>query len=750
MSERGIADLVGAEGGTNPIQSIKPLPFAGMNAPLSATEPIVLVLVESRLLDPLPSPSTSSLLDRLRTFHDDLRADKLDARSVSVAMRRGAGHRDGDGVLALRELFQDLHTSHPNFAGVVLVGSFPEAMLVRRWIWKKTDQSLALAGQAHQHVDLLYLMPEVIADRSDLVLADLDGRWDQIYQPGPVSLEGIRAIPDPTMGTWPTDGGLFSSSVFERTAHQFQDFFWIRDDDVTDLTPPGSTTMLLRLRTTNRNPECAPADLGQANVIARPEIAVSRINPRNVGVLPDPSFTDITGKGFLDATGTPQQVEAGAMVADMWVQDRGFERRLLIDYLDRNHRFRRGDYFFAPFRAAAVGSSAFDSGWASATGLASALDKASTMFTPPEVLERASVLEFVRWMKKPATFRGYAVHANRTLTAFDPVDYQVADLEAELGGPPWRWVATATGQTVTYTPSLAHQGSNADLHLYRSLWENRALASSGPCFLLHNGCYVNSPSGARTTPYDSDTYAPLQEAESQLFYLNGLAVVARAKEFNDWVSRDFPQAFGAAGARFGDGLTAYFTADSADANLGSFAKSVGAKRTYWWGLLGDWTLRLRYAPKPLVAFGKPLAAVWPLRRKRWLITDGFEVIRIIEDEELARQAVEIIDHYGLTERFLIGDETDGWEYYLADGVAPRPRKVTTFLESRIEIDAEELEVRLERDRWLVLAGGEPIARLVTRPDAEAVVAILRHNDAGAVCWVGDWDSPALRYFVAAR
>jgi hypothetical protein len=752
ITDRDVVDVGDAvDVNATPIESIKPMPFSGMTRPLSTTEPIVLVLVEARLLDPLPPPAAtaSSLQDGLQAFHDDLRADGLDARSLLVRMRRGAGHRDGEGVLALRELFQDLYASHPNFAGVVLVGSFPEAMLVRRWIWKKTDQTLALAGQNHQHVDLLYLEPEVIAERSDLVLADLDGAWDQIYEPGPVNLDGIRAIPDAAMGTWPTDGGLFTSSIFERTPRSFQDFFWIRDDDVSDLTSPGANNLVLRVWTTNRNPECAPADLGQPNAIARPEIAVSRINPCNVAVLPDPSFSDVAGKGFLDATGQPQEVEAGAIVADIWTQDRNFERRLLIDYFDRNHKFRRGDHFFSTFRAAAVGSSAFDSGWASATGLAAALGKASTSFQPPEVLERSTVLEFVKWIKKPATFRGFAVHANKTFTGFDPVDYQVADLEAELGGPPWRWRVTSIGKTVTYTPSLADQGDRADLHLYRSLWEHGALASSGPCFLLHNGCHVNSPSGARKTPYDSDTYAPFQEAESQLFYLNGLAIVARAKEFSDWVSRDFPHGFGAADARFGDGLKAYFTADAADAHLGSFANSVGAKRTYWWSLLGDWTLRLRYAPKPVVAFKKPLAAVRPLLRNRWLVTDGFELVRVIEGEDLARRAVEVIDHYGMTERYVIGDEEDGWEYYLADGEVPRPIVRMPFREARIDLDGVELTIDRVRGRWLVLVGRQPIASLATRLDAEAVVSVLHHHEAAAVCWVGDRDAPALRYFTAA-
>ncbi len=743
---RGEVDLTAAMTvDIDPILFIKPMAFPGMTKPLSTSKPIVLVLVEARLLDTLPAPalSSSKLEDRLRQFHVDLEADGFDSRTLSVGMRRGAGHRDGEGVLALRELFQDLHTTHPNLAGAILIGSFPEATLVRRWIWRRPYKTTTLAGVVHQDVDLLYIVPEVIAERSDLVLSDLDGNWDQLYEPGPVDLAGIRALPDPSVGPWPTDGGLFTSSKFERRHDQFEDFFLIHDDDFDEISAPDSDDLVLRLWLTGRNPECAAADLTQPNPIARPEIAVSRINPRNVAVVPDPTYTDVNGQGFLDPSGVPQAVEAPSPILEIWKQDAAFERRLLIDYFDRNHRFRRGDYYFSfsSFRAAAIASSSFG-----ATGLASSLEKASPAFAASVVAEASTVLEFVQWLKDPAILRGVTTHAAHTLTQFDQVDYQVADLEAEIGGQPWRWVASQTGSTITYTPSLAHQGVHADLRLYRSLWENQTLASNPPSFILHDGCHVNSPLGARTAPYDSPHYAPFQEAESQLFYLDGLAYVARAKEFNDSVSFVFAPAFGAAGARFGDGLAAYFGTESSSANLGKFENSVEAKRTYWWSMLGDWTLHLRYTPSAVVTFEKPLAANRPLLHDKWLITDGYASVKVLPDEGLADGAKEVIDAYGMTERYVIGGEETGWEYYLADGVAPRTLREPAFRENWIEFGADELSMDVQRGVWVVRAGREQLARLANRAEAEAVLGVLQHHEATALCWIGEREAPAMTYF----
>ena len=85
------------------------------------------------------------------------------------------------------------------------------------------------------------------------------------------------------------------------------------------------------------------------NIIAKPEIGVSRINPYHVAVNPDPSITGSDGRRLLDAAGNPQTVSSAAPLFNTGNtqsstlfnhRDFDLERRLLISYFDRNHRFR--------------------------------------------------------------------------------------------------------------------------------------------------------------------------------------------------------------------------------------------------------------------------------------------------------------------------------------------------------------------------------------------------------------------------
>ena len=90
---------------------------------------MVLVLVEARLLSPLAG--AEDLHSRLHRFKGDLRAEGLFSRAISVDLYQGARHQDGRTLLALRSFLREIWNTFPNFIGVVLVGSFPEATLVR-------------------------------------------------------------------------------------------------------------------------------------------------------------------------------------------------------------------------------------------------------------------------------------------------------------------------------------------------------------------------------------------------------------------------------------------------------------------------------------------------------------------------------------------------------------------------------------------------------------------------------------------
>jgi hypothetical protein len=258
----------------------------------------------------------------------------------------------------------------------------------------------------------------------------------------------------------------------------------------------------------------------------------------------------------------------------------------LCDYFDRNHRFRVGAYEELPFR---VGSIAYPGTDFNAGNHAREYSEASSLFEPPLVTENATLLDYVNWFKQPAVLRFIMAHSNPWNSAFGD-SYITTDLETTAGGRPFRWQHSGN----EYRPSLQEQGGAADLYLHRTLWQNRALSGTGPSLIIHGGCEVMSPAGTHDVPYYNPSYASFQNAEGILFYMNGLALMARAKVFFD-TPRGFAGVFKfSPRANFGDGWKAYFDIEANDPALSSFSQAVNSKKAYFWSLIGDWTTRLRY------------------------------------------------------------------------------------------------------------------------------------------------------------
>jgi hypothetical protein len=202
-------------------------------------------------------------------------------------------------VLAIREFFKQVQAQYPGFKGSVLVGSFPEAMLVREWLHRTDNNILVVNGVKHPG-NFLQIIPQVIAERAELVLADLDGNWQDIYQENSTGLLSIQAIPTAGVGDiWPADNASFSSNTFIYESLPFQDFFYIKDDNYEVISHTPGVELILRMFTGLLHPELNSADRALPKPMARPDIIVSRINPRHIAVNPDPSF--------LDAGGTPSQ-----------------------------------------------------------------------------------------------------------------------------------------------------------------------------------------------------------------------------------------------------------------------------------------------------------------------------------------------------------------------------------------------------------------------------------------------------------
>lgn len=574
------------------IERLKPMGFGEVER--AGGGRLVLVLVEERLQSHIPGSKlmAEGLRARLRQFCHDLGREGWSPRFVEAKVYSGPEHQDGRTLLALRRLLMDVRAAQPDFAGVVLVGSFPEALLARRWIWhRRALRSMKIGGiKVARRTPYLRMVPEIIAERAELVLADLDGKWEAIYRRGPVSLASLGVLPkDDWPKEWPSEGGSYSSPLFNHTHKKLEDIFWIEDDRWTVTT--ADKTLTVTTFPALCHPELADADRKLSNPIARPDIIVSRINARHIAVNPRP--------GFVDESGRPQTVTTGQKLSlkieRFWQRDPALERRILVDYFDRNHRFRTGRSKGHRFRAAAVtyGSR----GEFSAASLAKYLAAASPAFEAPVAKNNANILEYVRWLREPAVLRGIMAHSSPWNSAFSG-KYSVEALEAETG-PPWRWALTGSEagpeDTVrhAYVPTFRQQDGKADLYLHRTLWENGVLRDTGVSLYIHPGCQLNSPNGASRLPYDHDHYGSWQTAEGVLFFLNGLAVVSRAKVFYDW-PRGFPSELAKPGAVFGSGWMRYFQEESNDAKLAS--QVAGCKRSYTWSVIGDWTLRLAYDP----------------------------------------------------------------------------------------------------------------------------------------------------------
>ena len=146
-------------------------------------------------------------------------------------------------------------------------------------------------------------------------------------------------------GWWSDSWAWRGFSQYELSTHEFEDFFFI-DDSQYYAYPMGSTLWLL-MTNENAHEELSAADLTLPNPIARPDIHVSRINPRHIALEPK------AGLGMLDSSGEPQAV-SGSLPGTWtrWERNPDLERALLIDF-DRNHGFRVGADGMR-FRAAAA------------------------------------------------------------------------------------------------------------------------------------------------------------------------------------------------------------------------------------------------------------------------------------------------------------------------------------------------------------------------------------------------------------
>ena len=543
------------------------------------TAPYVAVLVESRLLpgsdvDRQLSPLTASLA----TFAADLAAAGFRVLVIECELHTGPPHQDGRTVLALRRLFQRLHAQAP-MAGAVLVGHFPDALLVRTCSWRR-NEVLTLPDKDGKPVAIdakttnVRCVPEIVAHRCDVVLADLDGDWESVYVPGPEKIPAVTAVFGDTV---PDAGG--HALALQTGELPVIDVFHVRDGAAAlDVE-----AFAVALDAADRDHECTAADRTLGNPLAQPELGVSRIDARGVALLPDVHAGAASPyEGALDTAGRPAsfRVAADTDKSVVWRHDFAFEIQLLCDYFARNHAFRtkplakdhdRPAAFGHELGAGLHGMIAANAAW---QGFAEA---------GYDVHEHSDLVALAHWLQRPAVLRTLRVHS-------DPWGGAVAKTDparlTEVLGVPWHWLRDGDRLVPSWH---AHRGGRADFVFYRTLWQ-RQLVGDNPYLLIHTGCEAVSQPGSVEHPYDHPAYGQRAHAESMLFFTPCLAIVGRAKVFYD-EPRGFCEALGE-GKTFGEAWQRYFAIEGAAANWDEAGGDIGRKRAYFWSVVGDWTLRL--------------------------------------------------------------------------------------------------------------------------------------------------------------
>lgn len=549
--------------------------------------PRVLMLVEDRLLQ--KQPGAEDLHPYLERWAADLEAEGCRAEVVSVALAKSKIHQDGRYVLALREFLRAVN-GESRLTAVVLVGHFPDASLVM-YINRRNKRDVTfrkntpLAKKYPEGTRVLERKPSWTSPKADIVLADLFGNWEKVYVQPKTSLPSITAVYDKKIP--PTGGPCID---MEEKTVEYEDFFHIADGVLRIRKLPakkdGESPAVLTIDDSVKSHECSSDDKRAPNPLAVPDILVSRIDARGVAINPRPVPVGPQRTTLLDSSGKPQMVNfpRGQKVPnpneDIWMPDERFERKLLAEYFDRNHNYRTGNAKIA-WRPSSIAYE-LRSGYRNMLLAAKDWEKSDSKLA--NVDGETTLVDFIDWMEYPAVLRTVRAHSFPFGSKFHKTDYQ--KIEQRVNGPIWAWVKKGN----KLVPSLAgtSAGGMLNWNLLRTLYEN-GLVAPEPSFYHHIGCNIVTPPGVEKYAYDDPRYGRLQAAESLLFFGNGLALVGRAKVYND-EPRGFTQEL-AKGRTFGQAWAKYYQVESQDPNI----HPVSRKRAYYWSVLGDCTLRLSTA-----------------------------------------------------------------------------------------------------------------------------------------------------------
>jgi hypothetical protein len=558
-------------------------PLAWSDAAVDGTRartPVVLMLVEERLLAESGGDDATELAEALKRWAVDVRREGSRALGFTARVYGGEKHQDGRTLLALRRVAQAVDRECGPLAGVVLVGAFPDALLVRTCNWWRDDPITLRAGKpdaaSYDQRRWLRSMPEIVAHTADVVLGDLDGDWESRYRVGPTRLDWNFCIPSRT-----TQDGALVLTDHESGSYPLADFFEVDDGNLdlrVETNADGTSRVLAMPRDELRDFECTTQDRARPNPMALPEVWVSRIDARGVAYVLRKDLLDDAGRPKTTPRPADIDAKSGAFVG--YEYDERFERQLLQRFFARNHAYRTGD--FVPPDTVASLACGLPSGFHEMTR---ARERWGDLDPSLDVGGEPDLIAVTRWFARPAILRTIRAHSDPWGSAFAATK-DVPQLEKDAGGLARGFVI----ENDHLRPSLARCGGKLDFLLLRTLYEN-GVTGCGASFYVHTGCEAISPPNATNLPWSDRGHGAFSGGNAVLFFGDGLALIGRAKVFYD-EPRGFADAL-REGRAFGAAWIRYFEIESSAASWSEVGDDIGRKRAYFWSVLGDGSLSLR-------------------------------------------------------------------------------------------------------------------------------------------------------------
>ena len=604
--------------------------FDNFNKVIYQDDPLVLIMVESRLLQPLlgsknPRHDLEPGLQRLR---DDLEQEGWAPTLIDAEVYHGNLHIDGMAVLAMRRVFQEIWANYPNFAGVLFVGAFPEAMLVMSYVETNWSDPWTYPMPKKKPVKMQKLLdqeirifPRIIAHRSDIVLGDLSGNWDKLYRHKTKNSKGLLYLTTDVSSLQPgdlqwknranpkkpvkipifLDGSVRKVGYTKRwirgkwpwqykypgdTVDYFEDYFHINDAKFSIL-PHGKQGQSYDLALLPPDEEVGGPDKKRVNPISTPDIYISRINARNIAISLNPNRA--------------------------WVHDSWLERELINDYFDRNHYYRKDITLFLP-----LGGSFFcmkpDDNWPGPIILSQLLRRhphvpGALWYEYPAKGKEGDALDFVRFLRAPGLLKTILLHgrpAGLHLNYCSKADVtfqivkEIMKYKYSRGG-----FCSLSNVKIPeyYKKGFEKMDDEAGLvtpRLLRTLWSQRYLGNNLGRFYYHISSWANSPNNADTYPYNSNKYANDQIAEGLLFFANGLTFAAASMSDSVHYARGVESDGKAkyyderiiAGHTFGSTWKGNHEMYANNPYMTEPKRAFYRKIPYSWSVVGDWSLRM--------------------------------------------------------------------------------------------------------------------------------------------------------------